>query len=95
MRAFRGCQCIFYLLSSIIDRVVLTDGVEDRDGDRMNRASKLVYFGDEGQRRIQGREAELFPLPARPRFRAALWVSLLLLGAVLAYLITALAGHVK
>jgi hypothetical protein len=59
----------------------------------MSRASKPVYFGDEGQRRMLGREAELFPPPVRSRFRAALWVISLMLGAGLAYIVTALAGH--
>ena len=59
----------------------------------MSRTSKPVYFGDEGQRRMLGREADLFPLPVRSRFRAALWVIVLMLGAGLAYIITALAGH--
>ena len=61
----------------------------------MSRASKLVFFGDEAQQRMRGREAELFPLPVRSRFRVALWASLLVLGAVLAYILAALAGHVR
>jgi hypothetical protein len=61
----------------------------------MSRVSKLVYFGDEAQRRMLGRDAELFPLPVRSRFRAALWVSVLVLGAGLACVIIALAGHIR
>jgi hypothetical protein len=65
------------------------------DGGVMSRASRPVYFGDEAQQRMLGREAELFPLPVRSRFRVVLWVSLLVLGAGLAYVIVVLAGHVR
>jgi hypothetical protein len=61
----------------------------------MSRASRPVYFGDEAQQWMLGREAEVFPLPVRSRFRAALWVSVLVLGAGLAYVIVALAGHIR
>ena len=60
----------------------------------MSRASKPVFFGDEAQQRMLGREAELFPLPVRSRFRGALWVSLLVLAGILTYVIVSLAGRV-
>jgi hypothetical protein len=61
----------------------------------MGRTSKPVFFGDEAQQRMLGRDAELFPLPVRSRFRLALWASVLVLGAGLAYIIAVLAGHVR
>lgn len=60
-----------------------------------SRRSKPVFFGDEAQQRMLGREAELFPRPVRSRFRVALWVSVFVLGAGLACVIATLAGHVK
>jgi len=61
----------------------------------MGRPGKRVYFGDEAQQRMLGREAELFPLPVRSRFRVMLWVSTLVLGAGLAWVLAILAEHVR
>ena len=61
----------------------------------MGRPGKRIYFGDEAQQRMLGREAELFPLPVRSRFRVALWMSTLALGAGLAWVMAVLAGHVR
>jgi hypothetical protein len=64
-------------------------------GGLMSRTSKPVFFGGEAQQRMLGRDTELFPLPTRRRFRAALWLSLLILAAGLGYVLATLAGHVK
>jgi hypothetical protein len=61
----------------------------------MSRTSRPVYFSDEGRTRMLGQEAELFPLPVRSRFRVALWIIVLMLGAGLAYVTATLAGHVR
>jgi hypothetical protein len=57
--------------------------------------NKPVLFSDEGWRRLQGREAELFPALVRPRVRAVLWATVLALGAGLACLAIVLAGNFK
>ena len=50
-------------------------------------------FGEEGDRRLAGREDDLFPASVRPPFLRLLWIALLAQAVAAAVLLAALSGR--